>query len=150
MSTWSPFPFPNVPWSLKGVARIFQKGEGLTMSNGGTHQFRHLSVESLFLKKKGLKRAGWGDPRIPSPQLRLCLRMITLLHIYLNNFYLSQRPTEGLFWLFNVTIWMIRDLTQLWRRLWGKRRFGNSLTFVLRFPAGLIPWLPFWASSVTW
>ena len=43
---------PNVPWSLKGVARIFQKGEGLTMSNGGTHQFRHLSVESLFLKKK--------------------------------------------------------------------------------------------------
>lgn len=36
------------------------------MSNGGTHQFRHLSVESLFLKKR-LKEGGLRGPQDPLP-----------------------------------------------------------------------------------
>lgn len=36
------------------------------MSNGGTHQFRHLSVETLFLKKR-LKEGGLRGPQDPLP-----------------------------------------------------------------------------------
>ena len=35
------------------------------MSNGGTHQFRHLSVESLFLKKKAYRGRVEGTPGSP-------------------------------------------------------------------------------------